>query len=532
MDDLTPWLIIGFLVSGVVILAVPDHFFRLYVPSGWVPYLLMLLIGTPVYICAAAATPVAVALIAKGLDPGAALVLLLVGPATNATTMIVIARLLGKRILVAHLIGVTGCAVALGAMLSGLYGLLGMDLSRVAADVVERGLSPIAVVAAGILFFLLARSAIRIQLPAQWAQSLHRLGAPLGVDPFAPAIQITFLMVMGLAYLSTAFSVIGPGEVGWVLRFGRVVRTVSEPRLIVHLPLPFDRVKRLRTQAVRRVELGLAQQPGDMLEKIPWAADRGMTSDGLQWMSMRQELAAEAEVITGDENIISIQYAVHFDIRDPYVYQYRFADPEEVVRALAAWVLRQAVARHAATDILVAQRVALERESLDRLQDELDTIGIGVRIIAVTLQDVHAAPPVHAAFRDVASALEDKAHKTQQAQGYRSETLTLARAEAFRLMQDAASYQSDVSNRARGEASAFLSRLKAYRTHPALTRLRLYFETIEAALSKARMTFLLGDDVKVELWKRRDGIKADAEKVPDTVSPTRRRNVPVLPSQP
>jgi membrane protease subunit HflK len=180
----------------------------------------------------------------------------------------------------------------------------------------------------------------------------------------------------------------------------------------------------------------------------------------------------------------------------------------------------------------VAQRVALERESLDRLQDELDTIGIGVRIIAVTLQDVHAAPPVHAAFRDVASALEDKAHKTQQAQGYRSETLTLARAEAFRLMQDAASYQSDVSNRARGEASAFLSRLKAYRTHPALTRLRLYFETIEAALSKARMTFLLGDDVKVELWKRRDGIKADAEKVPDTVSPTRRRNVPVLPSQP
>jgi hypothetical protein len=234
--------------------------------------------------------------------------------------MIVIARLLGKRILVAHLIGVTGCAVALGAILSGLYGLLSMDLSRVAADVVERGLSPIAVVAAGILFFLLARSAIRLQLLAQWGQSLRRLGAPLGVDPFAPVIQITLLVVIGLAYLSTAFSVIGPGEVGWVLRFGRVVRTVSEPRLIVHLPLPFDRVKRLRTQAVRRVELGLAQQPGDMLEKIPWAADRGMTSDGLQWMSMRQDLAAEAEVITGDENIISIQYALHFDIRDPYVY--------------------------------------------------------------------------------------------------------------------------------------------------------------------------------------------------------------------
>jgi regulator of protease activity HflC (stomatin/prohibitin superfamily) len=255
-------------------------------------------------------------------------------------------------------------------------------------------------------------------------------------------------MVMGLAYLSTAFSVIGPGEVGWVLRFGRVVRTVSEPRLIVHLPLPFDRVKRLRPQAVRRVELGLAQQPGDMLEKIPWAADRGMTSDGLQWMSMRQELAAEAEVITGDENIISIQYAVHFDIRDPYVYQYRFVDPEEVVRALAAWVLRQAVARHAATDILVAQRVALERESLDLLQDELDAIGIGVRIIAVTLQDVHAAPPVHAAFRDVASALEDKARKTRQAQGYRSE----GEEEAEKIRAQADREQAELLNEARRQA--------------------------------------------------------------------------------
>ena len=105
LDDLTVWLVIGLLVSGLIAILVPDDFFGSVIPAGFVSSILMLLIGTPMYICAAAATPVAATLIAKGLDPGAALVLLLVGPATNATTIAIIARLLGRRVLVLHLIG-------------------------------------------------------------------------------------------------------------------------------------------------------------------------------------------------------------------------------------------------------------------------------------------------------------------------------------------------------------------------------------------------------------------------------------------
>ncbi len=492
MDDLTPWLIIGFLISGLIVMVVPDNFFTLYVPSGWAAYLLMLVVGTPIYICAAAATPVAVALIAKGLDPGAALVLLLVGPATNATTMLVIARLLGKRILAVHLLGVTGCALVLGALLDEIYTLLGLDLSLVAAEVVQRGLSPISVVAAAVLVFFLVRSAMRIRLATQWAQAIRRLGAPFGIDPLSPAMRLAAVAVLALAYLSTAFSIIGPGEVGWVMRFGRVVRTVSEPGLILHLPVPFDRVTRLQTQAVHRVEMGFLQQTGDDESALPW-------------MSMRRDLAAEAEVITGEENILSIKYAVHFDIRDPYAYRYRLADPDGLVRGFASWALRQAVARRAASDILVTHRADLERECQAIMQRELDAMDSGVRVIAVTLQDVHAAPQVHEAFRDVASALEDKARRTRQAQGYRSEALAFARAEAFTLTQTAASYQSESVDRAKGQGHAFVSRLEAYRSYPALTRLRLFFETLEIALAEAKTTFLLGDDVKVELWKSRNG---------------------------
>lgn len=505
MDDLTPWLILGFLISGLVVIAVPDNFFTLYVPRGWAAYLLMLVIGTPIYICAAAVTPVAVALIAKGLDPGAALVLLLVGPATNATTMLVIARLLGKRILAVHLIGVTGCALLLGAILDELYPALGIDLSTAAAEVVHRGLSPIAAAAAAILIFFLVRSAIRIRLMPQVTQDIRRLGARFGVDPLSPGMRLTAVAVLGLAYVSTAFSIIGPGEAGWVMRFGRVVRTVSEPGLIIHLPLPFDRVERLQTRAVRRVELGFFRETDEDENALPWATAQSRDADDTPWVSMRRDFDAEAEMMTGEENILSIQYAVHFDIRDPYAYRYRLADPDGLVRSFASWVLRQAVAQRAASDILVVHRAALERECHTILQRELDAMDSGIRVIAVTLQDVHAALPVHEAFRDVASALEDKARRTRQAQGYRSETLALARAEAYALTQTAAGYQSEVVNRARGQGQAFVSRLDAYRAHPVLTRLRLYFETLETTLSDAQTTFLLGDDVVVELWKSRNG---------------------------
>ena len=505
MDDLTPWLILGFLMSGLIVIVVPDDFFTLYLPAGWAAYLLMLVVGTPIYICATAATPVAVALIAKGLDPGAALVLLLVGPATNVTTMLVIARLLGKRILVLHLAGVMGCALVLGTILDELYILLRIDLSQIAAEVVQGGLSPIAVIAAAVLIWLLVRSVIRIQLMTQLAQTMRRFGARFGINPFSPAVQLSAVAILVLTYVTTAFSVIGPGQVGWVMRFGHVVRTVSEPGLIVHLPRPLERLIRLQTQAVRRVELGFLREADEDENTLPWVPARGVDGDEAPWTSMRRNLANEAEVVTGEENILSIQSAVHYDIRDPYVYRYRLADPDRLVRSFASWALRQAVARRTASDILVTHRATLERECHDILQRELDAMGSGVRIVAVTLQDVHAASQVHEAFRDVASALEDKARRTRQAQGYRSEALALARGEAYALTQAAASYQSEIVNRAEGEAHAFVSQLDAHRANPALMRLRLYFETLETTLAAAQTTLLLGDDVKVELWKSRNG---------------------------
>ena len=488
LDDLTNWLIIGLLVSGLIAVIVPDDFFGSVIPAGFVSSVLMLLIGTPMYICAAAATPVAATLIAKGLDPGAALVLLLVGPATNATTIAIIARLLGRRVLAVHLVGVTGSALLLGLLINFVYTYYAVDLTAIVAQFVESGLSPINLAAGALFVYLLVYSTVRMRLGPDIVRSLRNICAPLGFDPLSPAVRAAALVVVVALYLSTAFSVVGPGEAAWVVRLGRVVRTLDAPGLYVHLPLPVARVTKLRTEDVRSVDQGFLRA-ANRIDVEP--ADS-------------EDLVDAAQVMSGEENILSLFYTVHFSVSEPYAYRYRVADPAALVSTFAEWSVRQTVAHRSSSEVLVTDRAAIEQEVLTTLQAELDAVDSGVRAVAVNLLDAHAPAAVHEAFRDVASSLEDRARKIRQAEGYHSETLASARAEAFSLIQEAQGFQSEKLNGAQGQGTAFLSRLQAYRSNEEITRRRLYFDTIESALQGVKGLFLLGDDVEVDLWNIRD----------------------------
>jgi uncharacterized membrane protein YraQ (UPF0718 family) len=132
LDDLALWLIIGFVLAATIASALPEGVISA-IPSGWVSSLLMMLIATPVYICASAATPIAAALVVKGLDPGAALVFLLVGPATNVTTILVVFRLMGGRVLAVYIAGVAASALLFGMAINALYRGIGIDASATLA---------------------------------------------------------------------------------------------------------------------------------------------------------------------------------------------------------------------------------------------------------------------------------------------------------------------------------------------------------------------------------------------------------------
>ena len=145
LEDLAPWLMVGFVLAALLAVAVPDGTMA-NIPSGWISSLLMMVIAAPVYVCAAAATPIAAAMVLKGLDPGAALVFLLVGPATNITTILVVSRFMGNKVLAIYLGGVTTCALLFGVAVNAIYSGLGIDASAVMATAENSGITPLQMV--------------------------------------------------------------------------------------------------------------------------------------------------------------------------------------------------------------------------------------------------------------------------------------------------------------------------------------------------------------------------------------------------
>jgi hypothetical protein len=175
LDDLAVWLVIGFVLAAAVAAVVPDGFFAA-IPGGWVSSLLMMLVATPVYICAAAATPIAAAMVLKGLDPGAALVFLLVGPATNVTTILVVLRLLGSRVLALYLVGVTACALAFGFAVNAVYRGLRVEPSAVAGAADPGTLSLVQLLASAVLVSLLLQRIWRkLSAPPDARRSVRRV---------------------------------------------------------------------------------------------------------------------------------------------------------------------------------------------------------------------------------------------------------------------------------------------------------------------------------------------------------------------
>lgn len=133
LRDLAPWLVLGFLLSGLIEVALPDDVFEGALLGGWRAMLVMLVAGVPLYVCATASTPIAAALMAKGLDPGAALVLLLAGPATNIATMTVVRGFLGGRVLAVYLVSIAAFALLAGWLVDLVYAGLGLDARAIVA---------------------------------------------------------------------------------------------------------------------------------------------------------------------------------------------------------------------------------------------------------------------------------------------------------------------------------------------------------------------------------------------------------------
>lgn len=447
LDDLTPWFLIGFAVSGLIVVAVPDGFFTGTLFDGWVAMVAMLFAGVPLYVCATASTPIAAAMMVKGLAPGAALVFLLAGPATNVATMLVVRDLLGKRVLAIYLTTIAALSLLLGAIVNRLYPAFGLDprAMDVTPGAMDHG--PVATVAGALLAVLLARSAWRLRLDRRFGAWLRRAGAPVGLDPTAPVVRGAVALLALASYASTAVTVVGPGEAVFVERFGKVVASADEPGALTHLPWPFDRVERVEAGALRTARFGVAEEP------IP--------DDAIDVVALKQlraeleRLEDEAEMMTGDETtLVAVQYAVQYRVTDAERWRYGFSDPEALVRRLAQESLRRVVAERTVEQVLNDPGSDLASSAEALLEKRLAEASVGATLVRVDLLSSHAPPGVHAEYRGVASAMVD-AEKELLFENRRAATLEAeARMDAAAAITDAEAARLVELARAGGVAAA------------------------------------------------------------------------------
>ncbi len=274
------------------------------------------------------------------------------------------------------------------------------------------------------------------------------------------------LAVLVLLWLGTGFYVVGPGERGVVLFFGRVVEQ-TEPGLHYRLPWPIQSHQLVDVAQVRRAEVGF--------RTVQAGLGRGARAS-------TRTVPQEALMLTGDENIVEVHLFVQYRIQDPVQYLFRAYEPENILRTSAEVALRNAVGQNTIDYTMTEGRAEVQAQVKLTLQELLDTYETGLLVTEARLLVVDPPNEVQDAFHDVVRALEDRDRLIKEAEGYREDIIPKARGEAAQMLQQAEAYKAQRVIRARGDAERFLRVLKEYQKAKIITRDRLYLESMEKVL--------------------------------------------------
>ena len=271
------------------------------------------------------------------------------------------------------------------------------------------------------------------------------------------------IIVLGLYIASGLYRVL-PDEQGVVLRFGKFVN-MTQPGLHYHLPSPFERVLTPKVTKVNRVDVGFRP-----------ASDTGR-STGVG------NVPEESLMLTGDENIVDINYSVFWVIKDAGKFLFNIQSPVETVKATSETAMREVIAKNNIQTILTEGRASIEIEVQDITQKILDEYGSGIQITQVQTQQADPPAQVIDAFRDVQAARADRERSKNEAEGYANDVIPRARGEAEQVLQQAEAYKKEVVAKAEGEASRFLAIYNEYKNAKQVTQERMYLETMEKVLA-------------------------------------------------
>ena len=274
------------------------------------------------------------------------------------------------------------------------------------------------------------------------------------------------LIIIGLVWLASGLYRVGPDEQGVVLRFGKFVKT-TQPGLHYHIPLPVETVQTPKVTKVNRIDIGFRSE-----------RDSGFSQGGGV-----ADVPQESLMLTGDENIVNIDFSVFWVIKDAGKFLFEIQDPEGTVKAAAETAMREVIAKSKIQPVLTEGRAQIEIETQEIIQSILDEYNSGIQITQVQTQKADPPDQVIDAFRDVQAARADMERSKNEAEAYANDVIPRARGEAARIMQAAEAYKQKVVAAAEGEASRFVSIYNEYAKAKEVTQERMYLETMEKVLA-------------------------------------------------
>ena len=275
----------------------------------------------------------------------------------------------------------------------------------------------------------------------------------------------SYIIILAIiVWLATGIFIIDPEEEGVIKRFGKVTEVVG-PGPHYHLPSPIETVQIAPVTAVRRLEIGFRT-----IQTGPPAKYRRVLKESL--------------MLTGDENIIDVQFIVQYRISDLENYLYSLTNPDVTVRSAAESAMREVIGDSSVTEALTVGKGIIEDTTALLLQQTMNSYKGGIKIENVKLQDVHPPDAVKEAFKDVVSAREDREKMINDAEGYRNNLVPKARGEAAQLVNSAKGYAKEKVLVAIGESERFNLIYEEYKMAKDITRERILLETMASILPK------------------------------------------------
>ena len=291
-------------------------------------------------------------------------------------------------------------------------------------------------------------------------------------------LAVVFTIIGALILLvaaGTSFYTVEPEEEAVIIRFGRYVST-EPPGLHFKLPFGMDKVIKVPTKRVLQQEFGFRLQE--------------------QGFSGKTTYNQESLTLTGDLNVADVEWIVQYKIIQPQKYIFNVRDGIKNIRDVSQSIMRRVVGDRLVSDVLTVGRIEIAIEAEKYTQEVLDRYDMGVRIVAIKLQDINPPESVKPAFNEVNEAKQEQEKVINQAEEEYNKVIPEARGKAEQTIRNAQGYATAQVNMAQGDANRFTARLKAYKNAPQVTRTRLYLETMEELYGRFKELTIVDDKIK------------------------------------